>query len=69
MTSAISSATTDDFAKLSHGNYHTWVPQMTAELQCLSIWRMCTGDEKVLESYPVLSVPESAMVSERIALQ
>jgi hypothetical protein len=61
--------TTDDFAKLSHDNYHTWAPRMTAELQRLGIWRMCTGDEKVPACYPVLSVPESATVSERIALQ
>ncbi|KAF8227902.1 hypothetical protein L208DRAFT_1379584 [Tricholoma matsutake] len=31
------SSTADDFAKLTHRNYHTWVPRMTAKLQRLGI--------------------------------
>ncbi|KAF8222194.1 hypothetical protein L208DRAFT_1381933 [Tricholoma matsutake] len=68
MTSATSS-TPDDFAKLTHGNYHTWAPQMTAKLQWLSIWHMCTGDESVPSACPTALIPDSATILERIALQ
>jgi len=46
------STATDDFAKLTHGNYHAWAPRMTAELQRLGVWRFCTGDESIPAKKP-----------------
>ena len=37
----------DDFPKLTHGNYHAWAPWMTAELQQLGIWCFCMGNESI----------------------
>ena len=41
------SSTSDDFPKLTHGNYHAWAPWMTAELQQLGVWCFCTGSEAI----------------------
>ena len=64
------SSTTDDFAKLTHGNYHAWAPWMTAELQCLGVWCFCTGDEMIPTAKPTArSAPVDASISEIIALE
>ena len=47
------SSTSDDFLKLTHGNYHAWAPQMTAELQRLGVWCFCTGSESIPMAKPV----------------
>ena len=60
----------DDFLKLTHGNYHAWVPQMTAELQHLRVWCFCTGDESIAMEKPTfMSLPENANTSEKLTAQ
>ena len=59
----------DDFAKLTHGNYHAWAPQMTAELQRLRVWHFCTGDKSIPMTKPIApTVPNNAGIAEKAAL-
>ena len=61
---------TDDFLKLTHGNYHAWAPWMTAKLQCLGVWCFCTGDESIAMEKPILmSLPANVNTSEKLMAQ
>lgn len=51
--------------KLTHGNYHTWAPRVTAELMKLGVWRFCTGEEIML---PKPTQPPSGTTPEAIQL-
>ena len=67
MTTTTSS---DEFPRLTHGNYHTWAPRMTAELQRHGVWRFCTGDESIPATKPAATTPpQDATISERVALE
>ena len=60
----------DDFLKLTHGNYHAWVPQMTAELQQLGIWRFCTGNKSIPMAKPTaMSLLDNATTSEKLTVK
>ena len=60
---------TNNFAKLTHGNYHAWVPQMTAELQQLGVWRFCMGDESIPATKPIApTVLNNAGIAEKAVL-
>jgi len=64
------SAATDDFAKLTHGNYHAWAPRMTAELQRLGVWHFCTGDESIPAEKPTaMSLPANVTTSEKLTVE
>ena len=59
-----------DFLKLTHGNYHAWVPQMTAELQCLRVWYFCTGDESnAIEKPTLMTLLANASTYEKLMAQ
>ena len=63
------SASSDEFPKLTHGNYHAWAPRMTAELQRLGVWQFCTGNECIPATKPsAVSPPTTATISERATL-
>ena len=63
------SSGTDNFTKLTHGNYHAWVPWMTAKLQRLGVWRFCTGDKSIpMTKLTAVSVPENMGITEKAAL-
>ena len=52
-----------------HGNYHTWSPRMTAELQRQGVWCFCTGNESVPATKPTAEMPPmNATISEHAAL-
>ena len=60
---------TDNFAKLTHGNYHAWVPQMTAELQRLGVWCFCMGDKSIPATKPIApTVPNNAGIAKKATL-
>ena len=61
----IMSSSMDDLPKLTHSNYHAWVPQMTAKLQHLRVWHFCTAMEKPT----LMSFPENANTSEKLTAQ
>jgi len=64
------STATDDFAKLTHGNYHAWAPWMTAELQHLGVWRFCTSNESIPAKKPTaMSLPTNATTSEKLTVE
>ena len=64
------STATDEFPRLTHGNYHAWAPRMTAELQRLGVWRFCTGDESIPAAKPTAtSPPGNATIAEKAALE
>ena len=61
------SSATDDFPKLTHGNYHAWAPRMTAKLQCLGVWRFCIGDESIpMEKPTAMPLPTDASTSKKL---
>ena len=61
------SSATDDFPKLTHGNYHAWAPRMTAELQCLRVWHFCTGNESIpTEKLTAMPLLTDASTSEKL---
>ena len=64
------SSMSDDFPKLTHGNYHAWAPQMTAKLQRLGIWRFCTGDESIpAAKLTAMSLPDNATTSKKLTVK
>ena len=64
-THMTTSASSDEFLKLTHGNYHAWAPCMTAELQWLGVWQFCTGDKCIPATKPsAVSPPTAATISE-----
>ena len=64
------STATDEFPRLTHGNYHAWAPRMTAELQRLGVWRFCMGDESIpAAKSTATSPPGNATIAEKAALE
>ena len=60
----------DNFPKLTHGNYHAWAPWMTAELQQLGIWRFCTGNESIpVAKLTAMSLPDNTTTSEKLTVE
>ena len=61
------SSATDDFPKLTHGNYHAWAPRMTAELQHLRVWHFCMGDESIpMEKPTAMPLPTDTSTSKKL---
>jgi hypothetical protein len=62
--------TSNSIKKLTHKNFHTWEPLITAELQHMGVWCMCTGDEahSLMKPSP-MSLPDTVTVSKRISAQ
>ena len=64
------SSTSDDFLKLTHGNYHAWAPRMTAELQRLGVWHFCTGSESIPMAKPVTTdLPADASITLKLTAE
>jgi hypothetical protein len=60
----------NEFPKLTHGNYHVWAPHMMAELQHYGIWHFCTGDEYIPATKPsATSIPASVTINECVMLE
>ena len=60
----------NNFLKLTHGNYHAWAPRMTAELQRLGIWHFCTGNESIPTAKPTaMSLPDNVTTSKKLTVK